>query len=342
MKPAPRVSFLMAVYDGEMYLDEAIQSVLNQTFTDFEFIIINDGSVDETAQVIERYQRLDGRIRAYEQPNRGLVVALNRGLELVRGEYVARMDADDISVPERVAAQVAFMDAHPEVGICGTWIETFGSGGTVVRRYPDDDATIRSWLLFESVLAHPSIVMRRELLAKAGLSYDAGSVHAEDYDLWVRAARHMALANIPEALLRYRLHPQQVVQKHEAVKLASVKLIRLAQLECLGIRPTNEEFALHQALSTWQFLATPDFIGASLAWLHKLKAANDVAGIYSEAAFLRVLGQRWAALCATATPLGLWTLKTFQRTPLSEGAGLTWKQMIKFAVKCGIRHRVHV
>ena len=120
MTPAPRVSFLMAAYDGEMYLDEAIQSVLNQTFTDFEFIVINDGSIDETSQIIERYRRLDGRIRAYEQPNRGLVVALNRGLELARGEYIARMDADDISVTERIATQVAFMDVHPEVGICGT------------------------------------------------------------------------------------------------------------------------------------------------------------------------------------------------------------------------------
>ena len=342
MKPAPRVSFLMAVYDGEMYLDEAIQSVLNQTFTDFEFIVINDGSIDETSQIIERYRRLDGRIRAYEQPNRGLVAALNRGLELARGEYVARMDADDISVTERTATQVAFMDAHPEVGICGSWIETFGSGGAVVRRYPADDATIRSWLLFESVLAHPSIMMRRELLVKTGLSYDAGSAHAEDYDLWVRAARHMALANIPEVLLRYRLHSQQVVQKHEAEKLASARLVRLAQLQYLGIRPTEEELSLHQALSAWQFQATSDFIDASLVWLHKLKAANDVADIYQEPVLLKVLGQRWFALCATATPLGLWTLKTFQRTPLSGGAGLTWMQMLKFAVKCGIRRRAHV
>ena len=341
MTPAPRVSFLMPVYDGEMYLDEAIQSVLNQTFTDFEFIVINDGSIDETSQIIERYRQLDGRIRAYEQPHRGLVVALNRGLELARGEYVARMDADDISVTERAAAQVAFMDAHPEVGICGTWIETFGSGGAVVRRYPADDATIRSWLLFESVLAHPSIMMRRELLVKTGLSYDVDSVHAEDYDLWVRAARHMALANIPEVLLRYRLHLHQVVQKHEAEKLASARLIRLAQLECLGIRPTEKELALHQALSTWQFQATSDFIGTSLAWLHKLKAANEVAGIYREPVFLRVLGQRWYALCDTATHLGLWTLKTFQRTPLSAGAGLTWAQTLKFAIKCRVRRRVH-
>jgi glycosyltransferase involved in cell wall biosynthesis len=342
MKPAPRVSFLMAVYDGETYLEEAIQSVLDQTFTDFEFIVINDGSTDGTAKIIERYRRQDDRICAHEQPHRGLVASLNRGLDLACGEYVARMDSDDISVPKRAAKQVAFMDAHPEVGICGTWIETFGSGGAVARRYPADDATIRSWLLFESVLAHPSIMMRRELLVKTGLSYDAGSVHAEDYDLWVRAARHMALANIPEVLLRYRLHSQQVVQKHEAEKLASARLVRLAQLEYLGIQPTKEELALHQALCAWQFQATSDFINASLAWLHKLKAANDVAGIYPAPVLLRVLGQRWSALCATATPLGLWTLKTFQCTPLSAGAGLTWMQMLKFAVKCGMRRRVHV
>ena len=339
--PVPRVSFLMAVYDGETYLDEAIQSVLNQTLHDFEFIIINDGSADGTAKIIERYRRGDGRIRAYEQPNCGLVMALNRGLELARGEYVARMDADDISVPGRVAAQVTFMDAHPEVGICGTWIETIGMHHSDVRRYPTDDATIRSWLLFESVLAHPSIMMRRELLMKTGLSYNAGYVHAEDYDLWVRAARHTALANIPEVLLRYRLHPQQVVQKHEAKKLASARLVRLAQLERLGIHPTEEELALHQALSIWQFQANRDFIGASLAWFHKLKAANDMAGIYPDPIFLSLLGQRWSALCATATHLGLWTLGTFWRTPLSSGAGLTWNQMLKFAIKCGVRRRIH-
>ena len=339
--PAPRVSFIMAVYDGETYLDEAIQSVLNQTFRDFEFILINDGSADGTARIIERYRRADGRIRAYEQPNCGLVVALNRGLDLARGEYVARMDADDVSMPERVATQIAFMDAHPEVGICGTWIETIGTFHGDVRRYPTDDATIRSWLLFESVLAHPSIMMRRELLMKTGLSYDVGYVHAEDYDLWVRATRHTALANIPEVLLRYRLHSQQVVQRHDAKKLASARLVRLAQLERLGIRPTEEELALHQALSIWQFQATTEFIGDSLVWLRKLKTANEVAGVYPEPVFLNVLGQRWSALCATATHLGLWTLRTFWRTPLSAGAGLTWKQMIKFAIKCGIKRRVH-
>ena len=339
--PVPRVSFLMAVFDGEAYLDEAIRSVLNQTLQDFEFIIIDDGSTDGTATIIERYRREDGRIRAYEQPNCGLVVTLNRGLELARGEYIARMDADDVSAPGRAAAQVAFMDAHQEVGICGTWIETIGTQQGDIRRYPTDDATIRSWLLFESVLAHPSIMMRREMLVNAGLSYDAGPVHAEDYDLWVRAACHTVLANIPEVLLHYRLHPQQVVQKHEGLKLASAQRVRLAQLERLGIRPTKEELILHQALSTWRFHATQGFIGASCAWLCKLKAANEVAGVYPESVFLSVLGQRWSALCATATHLGLWTLRTFWSTPLSVGAGLSWKQKLKFAIKCGVRRTAH-
>jgi glycosyltransferase involved in cell wall biosynthesis len=340
--PAPRVSVLMAVYDGETYLDEAIQSVLNQTFDDFEFIVINDGSTDGTAKIIERYRRGDRRIRVYEQPNRGLVVALNRGFELARGEYIARMDADDVCVPERIAAQVAFMDARQEVGVCGTWIETMGTSNGNVRRYPPDDATIRSWLLFESVLAHPSVMMRRDLFVKTGLLYNAAYVHAEDYELWVRAARHTALANLPKILLRYRLHPQQVVEKHETAKLSSARLVRLAQLEHLGIRPTEEELVLHQALSTWQFEATPDFIEASLAWLRKLQAANHAAGVYPEPAFLNVLGQRWSALCATATHLGLWTFRTFWRPPFRANAGLTWQQMLKFAIKCGIRHRVHV
>lgn len=335
----PRVSVLMAVYEGERYLDEAIQSVLNQTFHDFEFIIINDGSTDGTAQIIERHRREDRRIRTFEQSNCGLVTALNRGLELASGEFVARMDADDISLPERIAAQVTFMDSHQEVGICGTWIETIGTPRGAIQRYPTDDATIRSWLLFESVLAHPSIVMRRELLIRTGLSYDAGYVHAEDYDLWVRAAGHTALANIPDVLLRYRLHPQQIVRRHEAKKLASAQRVRLAQLARLGIRPTDEELALHQALSTWQFHATPDFIDASLAWLDKLKAANDVTGVYQKPIFLSLLGQRWFALCATATHLGLWTLRTFWRTPLS--ADLGWEKKIKFAIKCGIRRKAH-
>lgn len=341
MSSSPRISVLMSVYNGEKHLEEAIRSVLDQTFHDFEFIIINDGSKDSTARIIERYRRHDRRIQAYDQSNQGLVAALNRGLGLARGEYVARMDADDVCLPERLAQQVEFLDAHPEVGICGTWLETIGELHGEARRYPTDDTEIRCWLLFESALGHPSVMIRRAMLAQPSLSYDTACLHAEDYDLWVRAARHTVLANIPKVLLRYRLHPQQVVQKYDVVKLASAGRVRLAQLECLGIRPTEEEFALHQALGTWQFQATSGFIVATHAWLLKLKAANDVVGVYPGPAFLSVLGQRWYAVCAASTHLGLWTARTFWRSPLGAAANLTRKQLLKFVIKCGIRRRQH-
>lgn len=338
---APCVSVLMPVCDGERYLEEAIRSILDQTFRDWEFIVINDGSTDGTAEIIERYRLSDPRIRVYEQPRRGLVAALNRGLTLARGAYIARMDADDVSLPDRLAVQIAFMESHPTVGVCGTWIETFGVDHPDVRRYPADDAMIRSWMLFESVLAHPSVMMRREVVDRHGLSYDAAARHAEDYDLWVRAARHTDLANIPLVLLRYRSHPQQVVKKHETTKRESARRIRLTQLHSLGLAPDDDELTLHEALGGWEFTATRDFITAAHTWLMKLISANQSTGVYPAEALHRTLGLRWAALCASATHLGFWTWRTFRRSPLQVSAGFNWKQRLKFGVKCGIRKKQH-
>jgi glycosyltransferase involved in cell wall biosynthesis len=337
----PCVSVLMPVFNGEPYLAEAIESILHQTFRDYELIIINDGSTDGSAAIIERYRRADSRIRAYDQSNCGLAATLNRGLGLARGEYIARMDQDDISLNGRLAAQVAFMTAHREVGICGAWVETFDPSRRTVLQLPAENALIRSWLLFESVLPHPSVVMRRKVLSKAGLFYDESCMHAEDYDLWVRASRCTALANVPQVLLRYRLHPSQIVRKYESEKLASARHIRHSQLEYLGIIPTEQELSLHQALSTWQLESEPDFIEATHAWLVKLKTVNEVTGIYVPWAFSRVLGHRWVAVCTKATHLGLWTARKLWRSPLRTGSALTAKDFVKLSVKCMIRQRQH-
>ncbi|BFU94011.1 MAG: hypothetical protein NTNFB02_07330 [Nitrospira sp.] len=339
--PTPCVSVLMPVYNGERYLDEAIRSIMSQTLDDLELIIINDGSTDGTSKIIERHRRADRRVRAYEQGNEGLIATLNRGLELVRGEYIARMDQDDISLPERLAIQIAFMSANRHVGICGAWIETFDGLTRRTVPLPTDDPAIRSWLLFESVLPHPSVVMRRDVLSKAGLSYDAARLHAEDYDLWVRASRHTALANIPNVLLKYRLHPQQIVRRYENEKHASARRIRKDQLEHLGILPAADELDLHQALSTWQFEAEWGFIDAAHTWLSKLKNANEVTGLYEPRAFAQVLGHRWAAVCGGATPLGIRTARKFLESPFRSDTGLTWMQFVKLLIKCGIRQKQH-
>jgi hypothetical protein len=233
------------------------------------------------------------------------------------------------------------MQAHHDVGVCGTWIETFGGHGRRVVRLPTEDAAIRSWLLFESVLAHPSVMMRRHAFAHMDMSYRTTYVHAEDYDLWVRASRCMALANIGEVLVRYRVHPEQIVRKYETQKLTSARQVRKEQLEDLGIAPRPEELNLHQALSTWQFESSVDFLNATEVWLAKLLSANETTKRYDHGALARVLGDRWAAVCAGATQLGLRTARAFLGSPLRADTGQSWKDILKLLVKCGIRQRQH-
>ena len=332
----PRVTVLMAVRDGGLHLEEAVRSVIAQSFSDWEFVVVDDGSADATAAILERHRRADARIRVVPQAPLGLAESLNRGLRLARGAYVARMDADDVCSPDRLAVQVAAMDAHPEVGVCGSWIETFGMGKPAIRCYPLDDASIRSWMLFESVLAHPSVMIRREVLERHGLAYDGTMPHAEDYDLWVRAARVTKLANVPQVLLRYREHPQQVVRRHEALKRQTARRIRAGQLAALGLSPSEEEANLHEAISLWGLAPERERLAAAHAWLLKLTEANRSSGRYPQTEFRRVVAQRWWAICAAATRLGPWTLQAFWRSPLRRDAGPGRGELLKFSARCAL------
>ena len=333
----PRVTILMAVRDGADHLDEALRSVIGQSFADWELVIVDDGSTDGTAAMLESYRQADSRIRVHAQAPQGLADSLNRGLRMARGTYVARMDADDVCLKDRLAVQVASMDASPEVGVCGSWVETFGMGSPKVLRYPIDDASIRSWMLFESVLAHPSVLIRRDLLERHGLAYDRDMPHAEDYDLWVRAARVTKLANVPQVLLRYRQHAQQVVRKHDAVKRQTARRIRAKQLTALGLAPSEAELDLHESISLWNVAPTREGIAAAHAWLMKLVEANRASGLYPQAPFRRVLAQRWDAICAAATRLGPWTLRTYWRSPLRNDTGLKGAKLLMFCLRCGAR-----
>jgi len=330
------VTVLMPVYNGEQYIGQAIESILNQTFRDFEFVIINDGSTDGSPRILKEYEQQDPRVRVHHQGNRGLGDALNTGLELAQGLYIARMDADDISLPQRLAKQVAFMEAHPEVGVCGTWVETIGDGGGDVWRYPTDDATMRCSLIFESVLAHPSVMMRRALFAETGLDYRLEYSPCEDYDLWVRASAHCRFANVPQVLVLRRLHGAQMTQQSLDHMLYNSARVRLAQLERLGLQRSAEEVTLHHTLSLWEFQAARDFLTQTDAWLRMLQAANRRQSIYPEPEFSRVLGERWLRACRAATNLGWWTWRAFWRSPLSRATKLSWKQTLRLGVKCAI------
>lgn len=236
----PKISVVMPAYNAGKYIAQAIDSILGQTFEDFEFIIINDCSTDDTEKIIASYR--DKRILYRKNPrNLGVAETLNRGLEIAKGEYIARMDADDISLPERFVKQTAFLDAHPEVAVLGTGLEVFNSRGTVSTGWSSTDCRqMKVDLLFACGLAHPSVMMRRSVILGLG-GYDAEFEGLEDYELWCRVAREHGVTTLPDVLLRYRLHDAQVTRHPSARQDARMRMLKIRQLEELGIDPECTE-----------------------------------------------------------------------------------------------------
>lgn len=285
----PRVTVLMTVYNGQSYLAEAIASILAQSFRDFELLVINDGSADDSLAIIRSFS--DPRLRLIDQhPNRGIRATLNRGLAEATGDYVAVMDQDDIAHPERLAQQVAFMDRHGEVALCGSDVEIFGerSGPSWVRHF--SPAALRVALLFENPICHPSVMLRRQTLARNTLEYP-DFPYAEEYSLWVRLSRCSQLANLPEKLLRYRSHAQQVSQRKSEIQCHSTNLILSEQLRRLGLAATPRDLIVHKMLGP-VFNPLPGYRQRLERWSAQLLAANARLGLYPAEEFNRQVEQR--------------------------------------------------
>jgi GT2 family glycosyltransferase len=222
---SPLCSVVMCVFNGERFLSEAIESILCQAFEGFEFIIVDDGSTDGTAEIIDRYQRGEPRIRLLRhQKNEGLVSAQNNGFRLARGKYIALMAADDVAVKDRLIWQIDFMEKHPEVGVLGgstEWIDSDGRA-LLTKRYPIEDREIRTELATSCPFSAPSVLIRKEIFFAAG-GFRKPFLSAEDYDLWLRAAEHCVLANLPQVLLRYRIHPNQ--ESHRSIRQMTLCLL---------------------------------------------------------------------------------------------------------------------
>lgn len=199
----PKLSVVMSVHNGEKFLKEAIVSILNQTFTDFEFIIIDDGSIDNSKKIIEDFD--DKRIKLISRKNKGLTVSLNEGLNLARGEYIARMDTDDISHPRRFETQINFLDKNPKICLCGTWAKMIDKNGNEIGEYktPVNSKEIRRGIFWHNPFIHSSIMIRRKTLNKVG-GYNEKYKTAQDYELWSRLVPKYQTANLPEFLLKYR------------------------------------------------------------------------------------------------------------------------------------------
>lgn len=221
IEKSPMISVIMSTYNRENYLPAAMESILNQTYTDFEFIIIDDASTDNTAKLLQEYQEKDSRIVVISNPqNLGYNKNLTTGFKLAKGKYLARMDDDDISLPTRFEKQVDFLEKNPDITVVGTFIEIFGNNPMKSWCTLTDWDELAVAMNFYNPICHPSVMIRNSFLKEHNLAYDPEVLYAEEYDLWKNIIfLGGKLANIPEVLLKYRSHLQNVSQKKDTSKI---------------------------------------------------------------------------------------------------------------------------
>ena len=328
----PKLSVIMSVHNGLPYVEEALASILSQTFTAYELIVVDDASTDGSAEFLAACR--DERLRLVtNEHNLGLTKSLNKALDLAQGEYVARMDHDDVSLSSRLTAQVAFLDANPGIDVLGTWARTVGRRPEQTWRYPLADAEIRCELLFNSVLVHSSVMWRRQRFEELGLRYDPAVNRAQDYELWTRAANAVRFANLDQVLVEYRIHPQQVGQTQGEEQAAVAKQVRRRQLEALGLEPSDAELELHNRVSNWLLPDDEAGLRALDVWLLKLVAANEGKSIYPPGVFGRVLAKRWWAACRGAVGDGLDAWQLYRSSPLADLGQQSWAKKASFRLQ---------
>lgn len=292
------LSVVMPVRNGGALLKDAMKSILCQTLRDFEFIIINDGSDDDTEEQIKSFD--DCRIKyVCNRTSAGISACLNWGMELAKGEYIARMDADDVSLPNRLEKQVQFLDRNRDVVVCGTSAMLFNdSGFRRIARMPTADGGIRCHFVFNCALIHPSVVMRAKVLKDNAITYNSDYDGAEDYELWNRVAAYGKFANLSDVLLRYRVPDGMQYGNKYKDKLYLANGVRRAFLRLLQIDPTDAELSVHNVLAQ----AAPcdgcwDIMNKARLWLNKLKTCNEKLGSLPKTCFSKTITKRWIRLC---------------------------------------------
>ncbi len=278
----------MSVYNGEKFLKEAIESILNQSLSDFEFLIIDDGCTDRSVEIIKSIN--DQRIRlVHNKKNIGLTKSLNKGLKIAKGKYIARMDADDISLPLRLKKQVNLLEERKEIGLAGSWFSVINSD--FEARTLESPEEIKIELLFRNSIGHPTVMFRKELVEKYDLYYNENFRTSQDHELWYRMAEYTDLSNIPEVLVLYRSHDGQVSKRSNFIQNQNSERIRHLKINDFLGREVGSSFilALNAVLANRMISAT-DF-GKVVNLLNDLYNKNQLSKKYSSLLFRKYLNR---------------------------------------------------
>jgi len=334
----PLISVLMPVYNGQQYVAEAIESILNQTYKNFELLIIDDGSSDNSEQIIKGFN--DSRIVFIKnETNKGLIYTLNRGVGLANGTYIARMDADDISHTERFEKQLLEFQNDEKLVICGSFIKMFGSGTERFIDYmPVSNAQILSSIFFSCPFAHPSVMLKKQALLQLNEIYREEYKHSEDYDLWSRLVFVGNSKNIPEFLLNYRVHDKQVSKVFEEHKYQSVAKIQHNILKQFNITPSALESSFF--LNLFKGISKQDkaYLNTGLKVLNKLQQQFAISYPDFIDEHQKILVAKWFKVCGN-TGMGLLNLKFAFKLPFFKVKYLKFKDFIKLLYKTIIGYK---
>lgn len=337
-QPMPLVSVLMPVYNGATYLAEAIESVLNQTFRDFELLLIDDCSNDDSMEIAKSYD--DSRIKIISKSaHQGLIDSLNQGLELATGKYIARMDADDISLPNRFEKQVCFMEANPKVGMCGTWIQYLGK--TTSLHYPVNHEDILSAIFFnQAIFCHPSVFIRKAVLQKHGLKYPAQYIHSEDYALWLELSQYCQLANLPEVLFLYRTHTHQVSQVHSHTQQHWHQHNLKEVIRAHAPQISNQSLDLHTCLFSSSCEQLLDYSLREIhQWLLSLYQNSWQHPLLVAPITRLIVTNKWQYVCQCFTQKGISTFMLFVNSPMRKQASIGLKNTWVFMIDCLLQRK---
>ena len=330
----PKVTVFIPVFNREKYVGDAIESILGQSFPDFEILLVDDGSTDQSVEIIRSYT--DSRIRLVcHEKNFGIPKTRNKGVECARGEYIAMLDSDDRAYPNRLEKQVAFLDANPDYAQVGSWCQMMDEQGQplkTIKRQPVHPDDVHAQFLFRCAISNRSIMARTAILQEYGYRNDYP--RCQDYELHVRLAKRFKMGNIPECLVYGRIHPQQITGQTPDLGDAKKQEIISNQLHELGMDFSVTDLNPHLMLSRmrkFHFTPSMDYLEWAKEWLEGLQRANQQSRRYAEPAFSRALSDKWFQACWTARKKLGWAIwRHFFSSPLSKGAVALVKQQLSF------------
>lgn len=326
------ITALMTVYNGESYLHQAIDSILNQTFSDFEFIIVDDGSTDNSLQIIQSYD--DERIIVVRnQVNQGVAESRNLGVKSANGKYIIYMDADDISLPNRFIKQFRFMENNPDVDVCGSARELFGDRAGISTP-PLTHWELLTGLLWKCNVYPPTVIQRRSTLIALGELFNKDFDYGEFTDFLIRlSVKGIKFANIDEVLLRYRWHANNVSRLYKEDQMQRAYQARLPFFNELRVSNPESKIKVHAKLINGKKLNKNEVL-TIFDWINELIEANNLVKFFPENLLKKQIAKKWFNVCINSCQNGLWVFNTYKAHKVSSHFDAPLLTLLKFYFKC--------